>query len=74
MLKDEISGVRFVRMDRSALPNEINATLPATGEYRIIVAEQTKWAPGLRFRGDYCLTLGSSVGASQTLEPTGWVE
>jgi hypothetical protein len=74
ILKDRISGVRFVRRDRSALPNEINATLPATGEYHIIVAEQSKYTPGKRFRGDYCLTLGSSEGASETLEPTDWVE
>ena len=70
ILKDKIPGVRFIQRDRSALPNEINATLPADGEYRIIAAEQAKGAPGMRFRGDYCLTMGSSGGASETLEPT----
>ena len=74
ILKDRVSGERFVRTDRSALPNEINVTLPARGEYQIIVAEQLKLAPGTKFRGDYCLTLGSSGKASQTLAPTRWVE
>jgi thermitase len=74
VLSDAIDGAFFFRIDNSVLPNEITATLPATGAYKIIVAEQPILVPGDRFRGDYCLTLGASGGASQTLEPTVWVE
>ena len=74
ILKDKIKGVRFFRKDRRALPNEITATLPATGKYLIIVAEQPKFARDKRFRGDYCLTLESSGEAWQTIEAIKWVE
>ena len=74
ILSDTIDRTYFFRIDNSVLPNEITATLPATGSYQIIVAEQPILVPGERFRGDYCLTLESSAGASQTLEPTVWVE
>lgn len=74
ILKDRIRRVRFFRIDRSALPNTISATLPATGKYRIIVSEQPRFIKGKRFRGDYCLTLESSEVAWQTLEETRWVE
>jgi hypothetical protein len=74
ILMDEIRRVWFFRIDRSALVNEITATLPADGGYLIIVAEQPWFFRGKRFRGDYCLTLESSEDASQTLEATYWVE
>ncbi len=78
ILKDKIRRVWFFEMDNSALRNTINATLPATGEYRVIVAEQPKfrrkWFRARRFQGDYCLTLKSSQDARQTLEPTRSVE
>jgi subtilisin family serine protease len=75
ILSDAIKGAVLVEIDNSALPNEITATLPATGTYLIIIGEQPLLAPGKRFRGDYCLTLESSAGgASQTLTPTAWVE
>jgi PKD repeat protein len=78
ILMDWIRRVRFFEIDRSALPNTITATLPATGKYYLIVSEQPKfrgkWFRGRRFQGDYCLTMESSQGAWQTLEPTRWVE
>ena len=64
----------FVRTDGSALPNTLQATLPATGRYVLTVAEQPQWALGEAFRGEYCVTLESSQQAWQTLVPTAWVE
>jgi hypothetical protein len=74
IVSDAIKGAVLVQIDNSALPNEITATLPATGTYLITIAEQPLLAPGERFRGDYCVTLESSGGATQMLEPTAWVE
>jgi hypothetical protein len=74
ILSDAIRGAVLVQIDNSALPNEITVTLPATGTYLIIIAEQPLLAPGERFRGDYCVTLEASEGTSQTLAPTAWVE
>jgi streptogramin lyase len=74
VLKDRMRRVWLVRIDRSALPNEIAVTLPASGTYDIIVGEQPKFALGRRFRGNYCLTLESSQDAWQTLATTRWVE
>jgi hypothetical protein len=74
LLKDRMRCVWLFRMDRSALPNEITVTLPASGTYDIIVGEQPKFALGKRFRGDYRPTLESSQDAWQTLATTGWVE
>ena len=59
---------------RAPLSNAVTATLPASGKYLVVVAEQTKFAKGRKFKGDYCLTLESSQDAWQTLEATGWVE
>ena len=67
-------GYRLFKIDRSALPNEIRATLPKTGYYRVVVTEQPKFAYGEKFRGDYCIVMSSSEGALGTLEPTRWVE
>lgn len=59
-------GLFFV--SRGPLFNDITTTLPATGGYRIFVAEQSGVAEGAPFRGDYCLTLESSLNAHTTLE------
>ena len=74
ILKDRIRRVWLFKIDRSALPNTITSTLPATGQYRVVVAEQSRFAHGEKFIGDYCLSLESSQDAWQTLEPTRWVE
>jgi hypothetical protein len=74
ILLDNIQGAFLLKTDNGTLPNEVSAFLPATGEYLIVVAEQPLIARGNRFRGDYCLSVRSSAGAAQTLQPTGWVE
>ena len=74
LLADNIPKVFFVRLDGSALPNAMQATLPATGSYLLTVAEHPRSKHSTSFRGDYCVTLESSGAAWQTLEPTGWVE
>jgi hypothetical protein len=74
ILIDRLGGVLFFRQASSELPNEITATLPATGEYYIIVAEQLRIQRGERFRGSYCLTLESSGDAWQTLKAAQGVE
>ncbi len=74
ILKDKIRRVWFYKRDRSSLPNEITAVLPATGQYRIIAAEQPAFLPGQHFTGDYCITMESTGTAQDTLSATGWVE
>lgn len=74
MLVDAIRGAHLFRIDRGGLPNEVEATLPATGKYLVIVSEQPRFARGIRFKGDYCISVQSSGGAAQTLAPTAWVE
>jgi predicted extracellular nuclease len=69
-----VFGSSLLRLDNSALPNTITATLPATGTYSLVVAEQALLAPGQRFRGHYCVTLASSQEAFHTLAATAWVE
>jgi hypothetical protein len=74
LLASRIPGVLFVRTDQSVLPNEIAATLPATGEYLVTVAELPRIVKGERYRGTYCLSLEASPEIMQTLKPTLWVE
>ena len=74
ILLDNIQGAVLLKTDSGNLPNEVSAVLPATGEYLAVVGEQPLIARGNRFRGDYCLSVQSSAGAAQTLQPTGWVE
>jgi hypothetical protein len=64
-LKDNIRGVSFYRVDSSRLPNKICTTLPATGQYHILVAGQRRLLRGKGFSGEYTLTL---EGASGSLE------
>ncbi len=64
-LKDNIVGTRFYKMACSRLPNKISATLPATGQYHVLVAGQPRFFRGKRFLGEYTVTL---EGASGPLE------
>jgi hypothetical protein len=74
ILTDKIKGTVLLKLDRSVLPNEITAKLPATGEYLITVAEQPLIAKGEKYRGAYCLTLGTTTDNYKTLAPAFWVE
>lgn len=74
ILTDKIKGTVLLKLDRSVLPNEITAKLPATGEYLITVAEQPLIAKGERYGGEYCLTLKARPETYQTLAPYLWVE
>ena len=81
LLTDMIRGLRFGRKDGGALPNAMSARLPRSGKYRIWVIEQPAWRTKRwwkhqtkNFEGNYCLTMESSEGASQTLKATKWVE
>ena len=51
LLASKVPGVLFIKTEQSSLPNDIAATLPATGEYLITVAELPKIAKGERYRG-----------------------
>jgi hypothetical protein len=64
-LKDNIRGISFSRVDSGRLPNQIFETLPATGEYQVIVAGEPRFFRGKRFLGEYTLTV---EGASGSLE------
>ena len=65
-LMDNIEGVRFYRKTCSRLPNKICATLPATGQYRVLVACRPKiFSNKKRFLGEYSISL---EGASGSLE------
>jgi hypothetical protein len=57
-----------------ALPLELKATLPATGHYRIEVAEVAGGSGGEAFRGHYRLRVSSASGAPILLEPLRSVE
>jgi hypothetical protein len=63
-LNDAVSG---------ALPLEITTTLPATGDYSIVVA-QPKGPNALRYRGPYWLRIESASGNIDLINPTASVE
>jgi len=65
-LKDNIRGISFYRIDSGRLPNQISATLPATGEYHVIVAGQPRFFRGKRFVGEYTLSLEGASGGLET--------
>ena len=67
-------GIGLLKTDNSALPNEVSAVLPVTGEYLVIVAEQPLILSSSRFRGNYCVSVQSSGNAAQTFQPKEWVE
>jgi hypothetical protein len=76
-LKDKVKKAKLKEKAHNALPLAINATLPADGDYQIIISEKhgkKHGKHGNRFQGDYCLTVESSENAYQTLSPTRWVE
>ncbi|MEW6584854.1 MAG: hypothetical protein AB1442_04480, partial [Nitrospirota bacterium] len=74
MLMDKIKRTVLVKLDRSELPNQITATLPKTGEYRIIVAQPILTTKNKRYEGAYCLTLRTTTESYKTLAPALWVE
>jgi|LGVF01.1.fsa_nt_gb hypothetical protein len=79
ILRNKTGAPQLFRRHRTALPHEITATLPISGNYTVIVAEQPKnaWARilwGERYNGDYCITLEASPDTCQTLEPALYVE
>ena len=59
-------GLFFVT--RGPLMNDITVTLPASGRYEVMVAEQADFEEGSRFRGDYCVSLESSDAAFASFE------
>ena len=69
-------GLRPFQTRRSRLPHEIAMTLPVSGEFCVIVAEQPKWATpwGKRYTGDYCITFQASPETCQTFVPADSVE
>ncbi|MGI9332926.1 MAG: ExeM/NucH family extracellular endonuclease [Gammaproteobacteria bacterium] len=74
VLYDAVRGVKLLRVNTSALPNRISASLPGTGQYRILVMELSYLARRRRFRGEYCVVLKSSGAAASTLRATRSVE
>ena len=62
ILKDRIWGVRFWRTGGKRLPNTINATLPADGEYSVYVLKRPWFCRGRSFTGDYVLTAEGTCG------------
>ncbi len=72
ILIDKIHDTYLFKIRKGKLPNRISVKLPANGKYKVLVKEQSKHAKGKKFKGDYCLELDSSNGAS--LEPTSKVE
>ena len=74
LLTDQIAGVFFARLDSGALPNTVQATLPATGAYWVTVAEHPDLPRGSAFLGAYCVTLESSAQAWETFTTTATVE
>jgi predicted phosphodiesterase len=74
VLKNKAGGQRLFLWDRSVLSNQVTTTLPASGEYHIIVGEQPELTLGQSYAGDYFIELEASADTSQSLEPTDWVE
>lgn len=59
-----LSGIGLLKVDASALPNTITATLPRTGRYLVTVAELVLRTG--KFKGDYCVSLESTQNAWQS--------
>jgi hypothetical protein len=77
LLKDATQDAgQTISSDPSSLPNEVTATLPASGEYHIGVLEQPRsfLLAGQIFRGDYCVTVDTSPAAAPALLSTASVE
>jgi hypothetical protein len=69
ILKDLIRGTRYCLKSRRRMTNILEADLPATGEYLIIVAKQPWFFWGRGFRGDYVLSVEGTCGK---LKKFGW--
>jgi hypothetical protein len=66
-LFDKIRGIWLLRIDGTALPNEVGAELPADGDYIALVAQQFG-RPRHTYRGDYCVTLEANPATAATFE------
>ena len=58
-------GFNLLKIDASAMPNNVTARLPKKGSYFVKVLED--FLKKNKFTGAYCVTLESSMGSSQTL-------
>lgn len=66
ILKNKRKKVRFFKIDRTNLPNQITTTLPVDGKYTIVVAEFPGFSGRKQFQGDYCLTVEGTTGILKT--------
>lgn len=74
ILRDAATNGRTTReIKKDALPIEITATLPTTGEYELVVA-QHGIPKDVRFKGDYFHSVKSASGDVQDIKPTDDVE
>ncbi|MGE0370183.1 MAG: hypothetical protein AB7P53_14585, partial [Candidatus Dadabacteria bacterium] len=67
------NGGSTIETSTAELPFEIAATLPSTGEYKLIVS-QNDIPEDVRFRGRYYLSVKSSLGTVQDIKPSEDVE
>ena len=67
------SGNSTLESKTGALPVEISATLPATGEYELVV-QQHGIPKDVRFSGDYYLSVKYASGEAEDIKPTDNVE
>ncbi len=67
------NGGSTIETITAELPFEIEATLPSTGEYRLVVS-QNDIPEDVRFRGRYYLSVKSSLGTVQDIKPSEDVE
>jgi 3',5'-cyclic AMP phosphodiesterase CpdA len=74
VLKGALTKTPLLVFDGSALPNELTATLPASGLYTIKVSQQPDTALGTSYVGDYFIELEASAKTCQSLAPTSQVE
>jgi probable HAF family extracellular repeat protein len=74
LLNDKVDGRFLLKVDNSALPNQVKAKLPANGRYLAVVSEQPSLIRNKRFRGNYCVQINSTAGAALTFAPEAWVE
>ena len=79
-LRNETGVLQLLRRQHTTLPHEMTVTLPLSGEYRVMVAEDKSWDPlatrlwGQSYTGGYCVTLRASLQTRQTFEPDASVE
>lgn len=67
------NGGSTIETSTAELPFEIAATLPSTGEYKLVVS-QNDIPEDVRFRGRYYLSVKSSLGTVQDIKPSEDVE